>query len=98
MIIRIFIARIFPGLSEEFMSKLKEVSVPLTQQANGLISLEIGASIDLDSNNFLMISRWEKEDDIRRFAGEDWSRAFIPKGMEQYIEECSVVHFQNIDL
>lgn len=40
-----------------------------------------------------MISRWQDEDAIKRFAGEDWSRAYIPPGMETFVADCSVDHY-----
>ena len=45
-----------------------------------------------------MISRWENEEDLIRFAGDSWNEAHIPKGMEKYIEHCSVNHYSNIDM
>ncbi len=98
MIIRIFTARIYPDHLEEFRVKFKEVSVPATKGADGLLSLEIGGPIGGDLDEFLMISRWDSEASIKKFAGEDWNKAFIPKGMEGFISECSVKHFENIDL
>ena len=49
-------------------------------------------------NEFIMISRWEKEEDLIRFAGDSWNEAHIPKGMEKYFEHCSVNYYLNIDM
>lgn len=98
MIIRVFKASIYPEVKEEFALKFRDVSVPIVQRADGLISLEIGGPMDEESNEFLMISKWDNKESIEAFAGEDWNKAFIPDGMEDYIKECSIIHFQNIDL
>ncbi len=98
MIVRIFVAHVYPEVKEEFEIKFREISVPITQNASGLISLEIAGPIESSSNEFLMISRWNSVDSIEAFVGGNWNKAFIPKGMEDYIERCTVVHFKGIDL
>lgn len=42
-----------------------------------------------------MISIWENEQFVEDFTGEDWYQAFIPKGMEKYVTECWVLHYEN---
>ncbi|PWL38006.1 hypothetical protein DKG77_06860 [Flagellimonas aquimarina] len=96
MIIRIFKANIPKNLHDEFEVKFKEISVPIVNNYEGFISLEIARPTKWNSNEFIMISRWEKEGDLINFAGDRWNEAHIPKGMEKYIEKCSVSHYENI--
>jgi len=42
-----------------------------------------------------MISIWRSEHDVAAFAGDDWNRAVIPAGMEKYVAECWVHHYEN---
>jgi len=98
MIIRIFKATIPTELHNEFEIKFKEISVPVVKNFEGLISLEIARPTKWNPNEFVMISRWKKEDDLINFAGDRWNEAHIPKGMEKYIEQCSVSHYKNIDM
>lgn len=98
MIIRIFKAVIPIELHEEFELKFKEISVPVVENYSGLISLEIAKPTKWNPKEFVMISSWNKEDDLIKFAGQNWNEAHIPKGMEKYIESCSVDHFQQIKL
>ncbi|HMB62399.1 MAG TPA: SRPBCC family protein [Eudoraea sp.] len=63
----------------------------------GLISVEIAGPMQWNPLEFIMISRWESEKDIAAHAGENLNQAYIPKGMEAYIEKCSVSHFDNIE-
>lgn len=98
MIIRIFKAFIPLALHREFEIKFKEISVPMVKKFKGLISLEIARPTRWNPEEFVMISRWGSEHDLIEFAGENWNQANIPKGMEKYIERCSVSHHNYIDL
>ena len=98
MIIRIFKATVPFELHSEFEIKFKEISVPLVQNSKGLITLDIARPYKWNPKEFLMISRWESENDLANFAGEHWNQAHIPMGMEKYIEHCEVYHFENIEL
>jgi len=98
MIIRIFKATIPPELHDEFEIKFKEISVPVVNNYKGLISLEIGRPTKWNPEEFVMISQWENEMNLIEFAGENWNQAHIPNGMEKYIRECSVDHFETIEL
>ncbi len=42
-----------------------------------------------------MISVWANEDALRSFAGESWNLAVIPAGMEKYVSQCWVHHYEN---
>ncbi len=98
MIIRIFKATIPAKLHKEFEIKFKEISVPAVKNFKGLISLEIARPSKWNPEEFVMISRWQKEKDLIEFAGENWNQAHIPNGMEKYIEKCSVFHYESIKL
>ena len=98
MIIRIFKATIPKELHYEFEIKFRAISVPIVNNYEGFISLEIAKPTKWNPNEFIMISRWEKEEDLIRFAGDSWNEAHIPEGMENYIKECWVNHYINIDL
>lgn len=98
MIIRIFKAIISIELHDEFEAKFIEISVPVVKNYHGLISLEIGRPTKWNPEEFVMVSRWESENDLIAFAGENWNEAHIPSGMEKFIEKCSVYHYENIDL
>ncbi|MFS4449006.1 antibiotic biosynthesis monooxygenase family protein [Maribacter sp. 2307UL18-2] len=98
MIIRIFKAIIPEELHGEFEMKFKEISVPAVENYNGLISLEIAKPTKWYPNEFIMISRWDKEEDLIEFAGHNWNKAHIPTGMGIYIDSCSVDHYHEIEL
>jgi hypothetical protein len=41
-----------------------------------------------------MVSRWENEAALKTFAGEQWNHAVIPPGMEKFVVECWVHHYE----
>ncbi|WP_420322087.1 antibiotic biosynthesis monooxygenase family protein [Flagellimonas sp.] len=98
MIIRIFTASVPSTLHQEFEAKFKEISVPLVKGQQGLLGIDIAKPTEWNPNLFVMISKWASKEDLVRFAGEQWNEAHIPKGMEKYIETCSVEHFVNIPI
>ncbi len=98
MIIRVFRASIPKELHDEFEVKFKAISVPMVKAYSGLISLEIARPSQWNPDEFLMISRWESESDLINFAGEQWNEVHIPVGMEKYIAECSVSHYEDISI
>ena len=98
MITRIFKTIVPAKMHCEFEIKFKEISVPFVKNFKGLISIEIGRPTKWNPNEFVMISKWKKETDLVAFAGENWNQAHIPKGMEKYISECSVSHYEGIVL
>jgi len=98
MIIRVFKATVPKELHLEFEKKFKAISVPLVKGYEGLISLEIARPTQWNDCEFAMISRWEKEEHLVKFAGVAWNEAHIPQGMETYITDCSVSHYVNIEI
>lgn len=95
MIVRFFRVRVFSHLREEFEQKFETVSLGAVEGAAGLQSVNIYRPTQWNPDDYAMISVWESEDDVQRFAGENWNKAFIPAGMDKYIEECSIEHFQS---
>ena len=98
MIIRIFKTKVPLRLHGEFKEKFKEISVPMVQKYNGLIAIEIGEPSKWSPEEFVMISKWESEQNLIDFAGEDWSQAHIPENMAKYISEWEIHHYYSIDI
>ncbi|MEM7381252.1 MAG: antibiotic biosynthesis monooxygenase [Bacteroidota bacterium] len=96
MIIRIFKAVVPTEQHQEFEEKFKAISVPVVENSKGIISLDIGKPTTWNPKEFVMVSRWESEQDLIDFAGTSWNQAHIPNGMEKYIESCTVDHFYSI--
>jgi heme oxygenase (mycobilin-producing) len=92
-ITRIFRVRIYPHLRAEFERKFASVSVAAVRKAPGLEDVSILMPTQWAPDEYSMISTWRDEGAVKAFAGESWSEAFIPAGMEKYVTECWVHHY-----
>jgi heme-degrading monooxygenase HmoA len=95
MITRIFRVRVPLALHAEFEQKFLSVSVPFVESEKGFVSVTVGRPTRWTPEEYVMVSVWRSEADIAAFAGENWNRAVIPVGMEKYVAECWVHHFEN---
>lgn len=95
MITRIFRVDVFPELREEFEVKFATVSVEAVESHAGFLEVTVGKPSHWSPNEYVMISRWETEEALEAFAGEKWNQAFIPEGMEKYVQNCSVHHYHS---
>jgi heme-degrading monooxygenase HmoA len=94
-ITRIFRIQIIAELRHEFEEKFASVSVLAVNEASGFISLVILKPTKWTPDDYAMISLWENEASLQAFAGEEWKRAVIPPGMERFVVECSVHHYES---
>ena len=44
-----------------------------------------------------MITSWMDEAFLASFAGENWNQPVIPNGMEKFVRECSIEHYESWD-
>ena len=94
VITRIFRVQIRPELREEFEALYQVKSVEAVQKAEGFLSVAIGAPTVWASDEYVMISTWVDETALIKFAGKTWNEAHIPPGMEKFVVECWVHHYQ----
>ena len=97
MITRIFRARVPSPLHDEFEKKFLSVSVPFIKAQGGYVSVSVGRPTLWAPEEYVMVSVWRNQADIAAFAGERWSQAYIPHGMEKYVAECWVQHYENFE-
>jgi len=94
MIVRVFRVRIHEEFKEDFEKDFDRISLPLVKAQQGLVSLSFGKVMDQEKDEYVLITTWESQDALIAFCGEAWEQAVIPHGMEKYIEECWVYHFE----
>ncbi len=94
MIARIFRVRINEGLKEDFEKDFIQISIPLVKAQKGLVSFSAGKVIDQDKDEYVLITTWENQNALVAFCGEAWEKAVIPHGMEKYVKECWLTHFE----
>ena len=97
MIIRIFRVQVPRSLHQEFEQQFIAISVPYVQKFPWLISVFLGKPIVEDSEEYLMITHWKSLQTLQDFAGKKWQQAVIPEGMEKYVQECWVHHYQSFE-
>ena len=88
-----FRADVHPDLCQEFEEKFSTVSAHVTESADGNTSVTILRPTKWAPNEYAMISTWDDEESLRKFAGENWNQAVIPEGMGKYVKSCSVHHY-----
>ncbi len=93
MITRVFRVKIVAALREEFEPLFQEVSVAAVEGVEGFVSVQIGKPTRWAPDEYVMISVWESEDALKAFAGEQWSEAHIPEGMEKFVDAAWVHHY-----
>jgi heme oxygenase (mycobilin-producing) len=94
-ITRIFRVRITPELRAEFEEKFASISVSAVNHALGAVSVTIHKPTKWAPYEYSMISQWESEEALKSFAGAKWSDAYIPLGMEKFVVECWVHHYES---
>jgi len=94
-ITRIFRVRIAPELRQEFEEKFSSVSVHRVNEAPGFVSASILKPTKWAPDEYAMISQWENETALKGFAGEEWKHAVIPSGMENFVVERWVHHYES---
>lgn len=70
------------------------MSVPFVKAAKGSVAVSVGRPTRWQPDEYVMVSVWEDEGALVAFAGEGWNRAVIPHGMEKYVSECWVHHYE----
>ena len=94
MVIRVFRVQIDPEQRDAFEAGFRTTSVAAVTGQPGFIAAEIGWPTRWAPDEYIMISRWEDADSLRRFAGENWHEAVIPKSMAQFVVDCWVHHYE----
>jgi len=92
---RVFRVRIAPEQREEFEEKFSSISIRAVNEAQGPLSVSILKPTKWAPDEYAMVSRWENEAALKTFAGEQWNHAVIPPGMEKFVVECWVHHYES---
>jgi heme-degrading monooxygenase HmoA len=96
-ITRVFRVRIDAALRREFEEKFADISVRAVKEAPGSLAVAILKPTIWTPDEYAMVSQWKDEESLRAFAGEQWNRAVIPNGMEKFVRECWVHHYEAWD-
>ncbi len=96
MITRIYRVRIHTELRDEFEPLFQTVALGSVTKFAGCARVVIGGPAKGTPDEYAMITEWTDADALTEFAGEEWSVAHIPPGMEKFVQECWVHHFEHM--
>jgi heme-degrading monooxygenase HmoA len=82
-------------LRQEFEENFSSVSVHVVKEAHGFLGVSIHKPSKWAPDEYAMISQWDDETALKAFAGEQWSQAVIPPGMEKFVVGCWVHHYES---
>ena len=94
-ITRVFRVQIDPDLMHEFEQKFALISVQSVNKSPGLLSVVIFKPTKWAPYEFAMISQWDNLAVLKAFAGEKWNKPVIPSGMEKFVVECWIHHYES---
>ena len=97
MIMRIFKVTIKPDYRKDFERDFKSISIETVKNHEGLISCNIGGPTKWNPDDYVMVTYWEDESSLEKFAGNNWNQAIIPIEMQKYPQAFSVAHYENIN-
>jgi heme-degrading monooxygenase HmoA len=72
VIVRMWEARVTPGLLDQFVEFLVERAWPVMEAADGFAGGELYRADSGTEPRLVMITRWRNEAALARFAGPDW--------------------------
>jgi transposase/quinol monooxygenase YgiN len=93
IIIRIFRARLKPGMRSAFEQLCHERSIPLIRSNPGSLAVHVGKPAAGRSDDFVLVSVWRDLPSLKAFAGERWDEALILPGEADLLEEAAVEHY-----
>ena len=96
MIARIWHGKTQASEADEYLEFLEQTGIPDYQHTQGNQGVYVLRNFDGDEANFLLLSLWESEEDIQRFAGADIQIARYYPGDEKYLLEMepNVTHYE----
>jgi heme-degrading monooxygenase HmoA len=94
MIIRVFRARVQPGMGATHERMVRDLSIPLVESQQGFITCYTGRPVGSNSDEYVMVSLWKDIDSLRVFAGENWEEGVIPKPERPNLKEIHVHHYE----
>jgi len=93
MIIRVFAARLKPGMRAAYERLCREKSAPVMRAQPGFLAYRIADARPDRPDDFIFVSVWQDLESLRAFVGEEWQRAIIIPGEADLLAEVSVRHF-----
>lgn len=95
MILRIFRARVKPGMRGAYERLVHEKFVPHVRTAPGLVALHVGKPMATAPDVFVVVSVWKDLGALKQFAGERWDEVILLPGEADISESVTVEHYDD---
>ena len=92
-VLRLFEVRTKEGCTDKLIEKFSTTSAEVVRNEPGNLGYFFGRIVENDGNVVIFASMWKDIKAIKDRFGEDWQSSYLPSGYEDFIEECSVRHF-----
>jgi len=97
MILRVYKVTVPKELHTEFEAEFKAVATMLLTEYTDILGIEIARPSEWKPLEFIMISKWDTVEHIKKMAGENWNEAHIPDHMRKYMIAHSLDHYYLIE-
>ncbi len=96
MIIRVFRAKVQPGMQADYEKLLRTEAIPGLSEQPGLVALHVGTPIPQTPDEFVIISIWNDLESLLTFAGDSWLQSFVLPGEVDIVKESSVYCYTDL--
>lgn len=93
MIIRLFRARLKPGMRAAYTRLCYETSIPAMQGQSGCHAAYVAPARATQLDQLVVVSIWESLDSLRAFVGDDWEQPILAPGEGSLLEWARVEHY-----
>lgn len=95
MITRIYSVQIHAELQAEFEPLFKTLARQSVEGRAGCLAVTVGMPAPATPYDYAMISQWQDAQSLTDFIGPDWTQAHIPPGMEKFVKDCWLQHYEH---
>ena len=92
-VLRIFEVRAKEGCADTLIENFATTSADVVRGEPGNHGYFFGRCIQGGENVVLFVSVWQNLDAVKARFGDDWQVSYLPEGYEEFIEACSIRHF-----
>ena len=93
MIVRVFRARLKPGMRAAYERFCSEKGIPVLRAAPGCLAVHLSGATPRHPDEGIIVSVWRDLASLRAFAGPHWNEGLILPGEADLLDEVAVQHF-----
>jgi heme-degrading monooxygenase HmoA len=94
MILRVYRARTHAGMDKDFEEFLTQTALPMIKKSEGCRDVVLGKTRWGGSPEFVVVSKWESTDALKRFAGPEWQNPRILPEEAHMVSKVFCDHYE----